>query len=238
MCWGDSLIPFVNAIVGVAGYLSIDDVSFDVLPVARIDALLHLTNHTRTNITAFDRDFLPRIMIRLSKDLGLAAAPTGIVEDPRVGIDGRKQSEELKLPKRKGCANCFSDVHDVRQFRRTRLLILPIDVKVSLAETAGHGDNAGGVAVRGIGGCMTLCGRVRVLRRAVTRATLYCRHTTKSSLHQTPSPPTMPSNKSFRTKVKLAKAARQNRPVPQWIRLRYSPPLFPPLPSRIIPTLH
>jgi len=31
----------------------------------------------------------------------------------------------------------------------------------------------------------------------------------------------MPSNKSFRTKVKLAKAARQNRPVPQWIRLRY-----------------
>lgn len=30
----------------------------------------------------------------------------------------------------------------------------------------------------------------------------------------------MPSNKTFRTKVKLAKAAKQNRPIPQWIRLR------------------
>ncbi|KAF8453802.1 ribosomal L39 protein-domain-containing protein, partial [Terfezia claveryi] len=30
----------------------------------------------------------------------------------------------------------------------------------------------------------------------------------------------MPSHKSFRTKVKLAKAQKQNRPIPQWIRLR------------------
>ncbi|KAJ5150472.1 Aminoglycoside phosphotransferase [Penicillium coprophilum] len=30
----------------------------------------------------------------------------------------------------------------------------------------------------------------------------------------------MPSNKTFRTKQKLAKAQRQNRPIPQWIRLR------------------
>lgn len=30
----------------------------------------------------------------------------------------------------------------------------------------------------------------------------------------------MPSNKTFRTKIKLAKAAKQNRPIPQWIRLR------------------
>ncbi|KAG5951375.1 hypothetical protein E4U53_003239 [Claviceps sorghi] len=30
----------------------------------------------------------------------------------------------------------------------------------------------------------------------------------------------MPSHKSFRTKQKLAKAQKQNRPVPQWIRLR------------------
>ena len=29
-----------------------------------------------------------------------------------------------------------------------------------------------------------------------------------------------PSQKSFRTKTKLAKAARQNRPVPNWIRYR------------------
>ncbi|KFA67427.1 hypothetical protein S40285_00218 [Stachybotrys chlorohalonatus IBT 40285] len=28
------------------------------------------------------------------------------------------------------------------------------------------------------------------------------------------------SHKSFRTKQKLAKAQKQNRPVPQWIRLR------------------
>jgi large subunit ribosomal protein L39e len=28
------------------------------------------------------------------------------------------------------------------------------------------------------------------------------------------------SQKSFRTKVKLAKAQKQNRPIPQWIRLR------------------
>jgi hypothetical protein len=28
------------------------------------------------------------------------------------------------------------------------------------------------------------------------------------------------SNKTFRTKQKLAKAQRQNRPIPQWIRLR------------------
>ncbi|CEI38978.1 hypothetical protein FSHL1_002123 [Fusarium sambucinum] len=31
---------------------------------------------------------------------------------------------------------------------------------------------------------------------------------------------TMPSHKSFRTKQKLAKAQKQNRPVPQWVRLR------------------
>ncbi|BGP58584.1 60S ribosomal protein L39 [Rhodotorula sphaerocarpa] len=30
----------------------------------------------------------------------------------------------------------------------------------------------------------------------------------------------MPSNKSFRTKVVLAKAAKQNRPIPQWFRLK------------------
>lgn len=30
----------------------------------------------------------------------------------------------------------------------------------------------------------------------------------------------MPSQKSFRTKIKLAKASKQNRPIPQWIRLR------------------
>ncbi|KAL5351662.1 60S ribosomal protein L39 [Pseudogymnoascus australis] len=28
------------------------------------------------------------------------------------------------------------------------------------------------------------------------------------------------SHKSFRTKVKLAKAQKSNRPIPQWIRLR------------------
>ncbi|KAG6365420.1 hypothetical protein INS49_007031 [Diaporthe citri] len=28
------------------------------------------------------------------------------------------------------------------------------------------------------------------------------------------------SHKSFRTKQKLAKAKKQNRPIPQWIRLR------------------
>ncbi|CCE80107.1 Piso0_003205 [Millerozyma farinosa CBS 7064] len=30
----------------------------------------------------------------------------------------------------------------------------------------------------------------------------------------------MPSQKSFRVKQKLAKAQKQNRPLPQWIRLR------------------
>ncbi|KXT01435.1 hypothetical protein AC578_9547, partial [Pseudocercospora eumusae] len=30
----------------------------------------------------------------------------------------------------------------------------------------------------------------------------------------------MPSHKTFRTKQKLAKAQKQNRPIPQWIRLR------------------
>ncbi|KAK9471193.1 60S ribosomal protein eL39 [Dipodascopsis tothii] len=30
----------------------------------------------------------------------------------------------------------------------------------------------------------------------------------------------MPSHKSFRTKVKLAKAAKQNRPMPQWFRFK------------------
>ncbi|KAK4456329.1 hypothetical protein QBC34DRAFT_387987, partial [Podospora aff. communis PSN243] len=30
----------------------------------------------------------------------------------------------------------------------------------------------------------------------------------------------MPSHKTFKTKQKLAKAQKQNRPIPQWIRLR------------------
>ncbi|TFK44120.1 ribosomal L39 protein-domain-containing protein [Crucibulum laeve] len=33
-------------------------------------------------------------------------------------------------------------------------------------------------------------------------------------------PPTMPSQKTFRTKRILAKAGRQNRPIPQWFRLK------------------
>ena len=34
------------------------------------------------------------------------------------------------------------------------------------------------------------------------------------------SPALRPSHKSFRTKVTLAKKQKQNRPIPQWIRLR------------------
>ncbi|GFZ49129.1 60S ribosomal protein L39 [Saitozyma sp. JCM 24511] len=30
----------------------------------------------------------------------------------------------------------------------------------------------------------------------------------------------MPSQKTFRIKQKLAKASRQNRPIPQWFRLK------------------
>ncbi|CAB4253291.1 similar to Saccharomyces cerevisiae YJL189W RPL39 Protein component of the large (60S) ribosomal subunit, has similarity to rat L39 ribosomal protein [Maudiozyma barnettii] len=30
----------------------------------------------------------------------------------------------------------------------------------------------------------------------------------------------MPAQKSFRTKQRLAKAKKQNRPLPQWVRLR------------------
>ncbi|WPK25128.1 hypothetical protein PUMCH_002431 [Australozyma saopauloensis] len=30
----------------------------------------------------------------------------------------------------------------------------------------------------------------------------------------------MPANKSFKTKQKLAKASKQNRPLPQWIRMK------------------
>ncbi|CAI7628727.1 unnamed protein product [Penicillium manginii] len=47
----------------------------------------------------------------------------------------------------------------------------------------------------------------------------------------------MPSHKTFRTKQKLAKAQRQNRPIPQWIRLRtgntirYARPCSDPLDS-------
>ncbi|SJK97080.1 probable 60S ribosomal protein L39 [Armillaria ostoyae] len=35
-----------------------------------------------------------------------------------------------------------------------------------------------------------------------------------------PRHPTMPSQKTFRTKRILAKAGRQNRPIPQWFRLK------------------
>ncbi|KJZ78991.1 hypothetical protein HIM_01764 [Hirsutella minnesotensis 3608] len=41
----------------------------------------------------------------------------------------------------------------------------------------------------------------------------------------------MPSHKSFRTKQKLAKAQKQNRPVPQWIRLRTNNTVRYALPS-------
>lgn len=46
----------------------------------------------------------------------------------------------------------------------------------------------------------------------------------------------MQSHKSFRTKQKLAKAQKQNRPIPQWIRLRTGNTIrcvlmVPPLPS-------
>ncbi|KAL2426498.1 hypothetical protein ABEF95_008391 [Exophiala dermatitidis] len=43
---------------------------------------------------------------------------------------------------------------------------------------------------------------------------------TLSSLTIATAPVGVVSHKSFRTKVKLAKAQKQNRPIPQWIRLR------------------
>ncbi|KAH8716452.1 60S ribosomal protein L39 [Beauveria bassiana] len=48
------------------------------------------------------------------------------------------------------------------------------------------------------------------------------RNTEKAPPSSTIEQPTvkMPSLKSFRTKQKLAKSQKQNRPVPQWIRLR------------------
>lgn len=47
------------------------------------------------------------------------------------------------------------------------------------------------------------------------------------------------SHKSFRTKVKLAKAQKQNRPIPQWIRLRTGNTIrydgsSPPLARRLV----
>jgi large subunit ribosomal protein L39e len=35
-----------------------------------------------------------------------------------------------------------------------------------------------------------------------------------------PSPRTQPANKTFKTKKTLAKKLKQNRPIPQWIRMR------------------
>jgi hypothetical protein len=63
----------------------------------------------------------------------------------------------------------------------------------------------------------------RVPKIAVTPPKPIVTYTPTHSLTTTTSSPStrMPSHKSFRTKIKLAKAARQNRPVPQWIRLRY-----------------
>ncbi|KAJ5810831.1 Ribosomal protein L39e [Penicillium robsamsonii] len=42
------------------------------------------------------------------------------------------------------------------------------------------------------------------------------------------------SNKTFRTKQKLAKAQRQNRPIPQWIRLRTGNTISSPFVGRVI----
>ena len=42
-------------------------------------------------------------------------------------------------------------------------------------------------------------------------------------IYMRPAPPfrsTMPCNKSFRVKKTLAKKLKQNRPIPQWIRMR------------------
>ncbi|XRM49020.1 60S ribosomal protein L39, variant 2 [Aspergillus tubingensis] len=62
-------------------------------------------------------------------------------------------------------------------------------------------------------------------KKTTTTERLDRRSTTSSSPVHTLSSPSrqvfkMPSHKSFRTKQKLAKAQRQNRPIPQWIRLR------------------
>ena len=59
-------------------------------------------------------------------------------------------------------------------------------------------------------------------------ARLRCsQHTPNSREHATPrakpltlAPPPQPSHKTFRTKRTLAKKMAQNRPIPQWIRMR------------------
>jgi hypothetical protein len=57
-----------------------------------------------------------------------------------VGIDGGKKSEELELSNCKRRADGFSDVRYSCQSRRIGLLVLPIDMIVPLAWTAGHAD--------------------------------------------------------------------------------------------------
>ena len=62
--------------------------------------------------------------------------------------------------------------------------------------------------------------------RSGPRSTLSTKHTPNSREHATPranrSPalPPQPSHKTFRTKRTLAKKMAQNRPIPQWIRMR------------------
>jgi len=41
-----------------------------------------------------------------------------------------------------------------------------------------------------------------------------------SGLTGIPTPTTQPANKTLRTKKTLAKRLKQNRPIPQWIRMR------------------
>ena len=60
----------------------------------------------------------------------------------------------------------------------------------------------------------------RTGQRHVERCTHASREITRATASSHPSFPPQPSHKTFRTKRTLAKKMAQNRPIPQWIRMR------------------
>ena len=125
-------------------YLCIHHLGFHIAPVSVFDAPLNRTDHARTDITASDINCLSRICIRLLQYFSLSPTPTSIVEDTRVCLRRRQQSQKLELTYCERGTNRLGDMDHIGEVAGSRSLAGPGNTEALLC---GHVQVSYGVCV-------------------------------------------------------------------------------------------
>src|SRR5579859_1046701 len=110
-------------------YLCIHHMGIHITPVSFFDAPLNRTDHARTDITTSNINRLARICVRLLQYFSLSPAPTSIVEDTRVCLHRRQQSQKLELTYRERGTNRLGNMNHIGEVAASRSLASPGNTK-------------------------------------------------------------------------------------------------------------